>query len=295
MTRPLGTVLVTGASGFLGRHVVARLKAEGHEPVTPSRLEMPFADSRLVADYVRALRPDTVLHLAAEAVRSPGIADPGLVGRAVGFVETIVAALNPGARLVVSGTMAEYGTGGVLHEDMPCRPETDYARAKLAASDAALLAGPAIGIDVVVARVFHLYGPGEPSHRLFPAVLAALGAGEPVDLSDGNQRRDVLHVADAAAGLLSLATLPTGTASTRILVNLGTGQAIRIGDVVRWLAACMGRDQALLRFGARARSPGDHDLLVADTRRLAELLGSAPPQRLHAAADLVDLLAGGSP
>ena len=64
---------------------------------------------------------------------------------------------------------------------------------------------------------------------------------------------------------------------------------------VRWLAACMGRDQALLRFGARARSPGDHDLLVADTRRLAELLGSAPPQRLHAAADLVDLLAGGSP
>ncbi len=164
--------------------------------------------------------------------------------------------------------------------------------AKLAATNYALAYGPRRGLRVRVARLFGVYGSGEQAHRLFPTLLKNLRAGAPVPLSDGLQRRDFIHVDDVCEGLVRLSAV--GGHEDGLLVNLGTGVALRVRDVARWIAAAVEADESLLRFGARERSPGDADLIVADVTRLRQTLGWVPEQRLRAGMDVVGLFGAGS-
>ena len=99
---------------------------------------------------------------------------------------------------------------------------------------------------------------------------------QPIALSDGTQRRDFVHVADAARALAALGSLPDGPA----VINVGTGHALEVRAVALALARAIGADPALLHFGDRPRSPHDQDLLEADTALLDATIGWVPPQRL---------------
>jgi nucleoside-diphosphate-sugar epimerase len=114
-------------------------------------------------------------------------------------------------------------------------------------------------------------------------LLTGLAAGVPIALSDGRQRRDYVHVVDAARWLLQIAdrsrqTMPTASSS---IVNLGTGHSVLLKDVAHWVAAALCADPGLLHFGARHRSAADQDDLLADVDLLVSLVGRAPPQRLN--------------
>lgn len=274
-----GPVLVTGAGGFIGRRLVGTL-ARGAADVTGwTRQDVDLLDSAAVAAAMAALRPATIFHLASAGVGAARAYDPRVIAEDTAMTGALLAAAPRGSRLVVTGSMAEYGRGGRHREEDRCDPTTAYAIARLAAGSLARAYAERHGLAVTVARLYGVYGPGEAPQRLFPHLIESLSAGRPIALSDGLQRRDFIHVDDACRALIAIAAAPPGGCPP--LVNVGTGRAVRVRDAAEWIADAIGAPRALLQFGARQRSPGDEDLLEADVTRLAALLGAAPPQRLE--------------
>lgn len=272
-----GPVLVTGAGGFIGRRLVAMLRARDTQVIAWTRAEVDLADAAQVTRAMKAAGAGTVYHLASSGV-APEQQVEACIARDLAMTEAILAALPAGATLVQAGSMAEYGASGRLREEQACRPATFYGRAKLACTRHALEHGPARGVAVRVGRIFGAYGAGERPGRLIPNLVEKLSRGEPLPLSDGVQRRDFIHVDDVCAALIDLAALPV--CERALLVNIGTGRAITVRAAAERIADLLGADRGLLRFGATPRRATDEDMLEADTSRFAALIGSVPPQHL---------------
>jgi len=277
--RDRGRVAVTGASGFIGRRLVGHLRAcDAEEVFAWSRPGVDLLDPVSLHDAATRDRPDTIFHLAAAGVSAARAHDVQVIAADLAMTQNLLAAAGEGTRIVVAGSMSEYGRAGRLHERDRCTPKTTYGIAKLASGLYASAYAFRKAQSVAIVRLFGVYGPGEAPQRLFPALVGALDRGESVDLSDGLQRRDFIHVDDVCAGLCAIA----GSApSDDAVFNLGTGQAVRVRDVVEWIVEAVGAPMSLARFGARPRSPGDEDLLEADMARYAAMIGDPPPQRLH--------------
>lgn len=268
-------VVVTGATGFVGRACVAALGASGlaHEAWGHARCDL--REPQAVREALRDARPTHVLHLAAAGVlpldaRKPSVATDN-VAMAASLLE---AAEGLDLAFVVAGTMAEYGATerDQLDERAPTTPTNPYGIGKLAAS-LLFAAHP----RACIARLFGVYGPGELPHRLFPAVIAAAHERRSLPMSDGLQVRDFIHVTDVADVLVALLRI----ADPPRVVNVGTGVGRTVRDVSERVLRAAGGEASLLAFGARPRHATDVDRLVADTTLLERTLGRIPPSRLR--------------
>ncbi len=285
--RNLGRVFLTGGTGFLGQHLLRQLERLGVPLLSWTRADGDLADVALISKAISDFAPDTVFHVAAEGVKNPNLADETLITRNRAMIDSLAAGLKPAVRFISAGSMTEYGQSGILTESMVCTPLTDYNRGKLQAGQRLAELAPEKQLEAVHARLFHLYGSGEPPHRLFPTLFTKLGAGEAVNLSDCQQTRDLVHVEDAARWLIRLATCRSShiAAGQSLTVNVGTGIAPRLRDVVTAIADALGADHSLLRFAANTRAAADLDDWVADTTLLTAMLGDAPPQRISGTID----------
>jgi nucleoside-diphosphate-sugar epimerase len=274
-----GTILVTGAGGFVGRHLVHWLRELGREVVAWTRSDADLLDSESVRAGLAEVRPASIFHLAAGPAR--GVDEPWTAARAeVAMLDNVIAAMDRGCRLIHTGSVAEYGYAGRFDELAPRRPSTCYGFGKAAATDRALAARLVHGLDIRVARLFGVYGPGEAPQRLLPHLISLLSRGSKVPLSDGTQVRDFVHVADVCEALLAIAE----TDSMEIpVVNVGTGIGLTVRTVCESVADILGADRGLLEFGAVPRRSVDEDVLVADPSRLARI-ARVPPQRWSARA-----------
>jgi nucleoside-diphosphate-sugar epimerase len=307
-----GPRLITGAGGFIGSRV-CRLLAWRGEPfvglLRPGEAPPPapgkpwpagsfrivdIRDAAATADCVAEVEPRAILNLAAVGVAPHG-------GEALAeFV--VVNVLAPGVLyqamadecvLVQAGSMAQYaGAKGALGEETAKRVDaTPYAWSKNAAEGLLGTLAAQRSKPVVRLRLFGVTGPGEASHRLLPSIVAGWRERKPIDLSDGLQIRDLLHVDDVAAAIVHAAG---AEALFGKAVNVGQGQ----GGSVRWMAERAARRlgcPALLRFGVLARRPGEPAELIADATRLRGT-GWAPERTLERAVDdVVDELAGRAP
>jgi nucleoside-diphosphate-sugar epimerase len=290
-------VLVTGLTGFLGSHLGRALVARGDEVcaiVRPgadpwriadyrARVRVIEGDLREPASYARPLaelRPERAFHLAWSVVPGRFWTSPENLDCVAMTLHLARQLANAGCRkLVAGGTCAEYAwEHGVLREDeTPLGGESLYAVAKNATREILEAFGRESGLGVAWARFFFPFGPGEAEPRLIPSVSRALLRGERPRCTHGEQRRDFLYAPDCAAALVAIADAPlTGP------VNVGSGVATRIRDVVETLAALAGRSPADVDFGALPAPPGEPPLVVADVRRLAST-GFAPEHSLRAA------------
>jgi nucleoside-diphosphate-sugar epimerase len=277
-------VLVTGATGFIGRHALGPLVRAGHEvhavttredvaseePVTWHR-----ADLLQGADVVAEVEPELLVHLA-------WYVEPGRFWTSplnVRWVEASLAALRAfadagGRRAVMAGTSAEYDWRAAddrCHEERtPLRPATLYGTAKHALHAVAARYGEQAGFELAWGRIFFVYGPGEPDGRLVPSVGRGLLAGEPVPTTRGDQVRDFMHVEDVAAAFAALAD--SGVTGA---VNVASGEPVAVREVVDGLAEAAGRPD-LLQQGALPDREGDPPRLVADATRLREEVGFRP-------------------
>jgi nucleoside-diphosphate-sugar epimerase len=272
-------VLVTGATGFIGRHALEPLRAAGHEvhavartPGTDAGVTWHAADLLASADVVREVEPDALLHLAWYAEHGKFWTSP-LNERWVDASVELLRAFR-GARVVMAGTCAEYDwtTGArTLPEDAPLAPATVYGRSKHALHEAAR----SFDVSLAWGRVFFLFGPGEHPGRLVPSVLAPLLRGEEARTTSGEQVRDFLdapQVAQAFAALLD--------SDVRGAVNVASGRGVAVRDLVMTLAEHAGRPD-LVRLGAIEQRPGEPPFIVADTRRLNEEAGWRPHTSLQ--------------
>lgn len=285
------TVVVTGAAGFLGRHLVQRLADRGERVVAVDRRPVPpgAAAVRLMADLaepsddvVGALREaDAVFHLAAR----PGVraAGPPAALAALRHRDNVIAALpalthpSADAPVVVTSSSSVYGgspPGRGSREDDPLRPGGGYARSK-ATLELLCARRAARGGLVAVARPFTVAGEGQRTDMALAGWLAAARAGRPLTiLGSPDRTRDVTDVADVVTGLVALAD--RGVNGT---VNLGTGTGHRLGDLTAAVAAAVGHPVTVhVRPAGRDEPP--HTL--ADTGRCRRLLGFVPATDLAA-------------
>jgi len=278
-------VLVTGATGFVGRHALQPLLEAGYDvhAVSSAPAASPATDgvtwhrADLLGDpagVVRDVRPQRLLHLAWYAEHGrfwTSLENLRWVEATLALVRAFAAA--GGERAVCAGTCAEYDwtTGAAtLAEDAPLRPATLYGTAKHATHQMLDAAAPELGIALAWGRVFFLYGPGEDERRLVGSVASALTRGQRALTGDGSQIRDVMYVADAGAAFAALVG-----ADVRGPVNVASGEAQTLRGVVEATGRLVGRPD-LLDIGALLTRPGDPDALVADVTRLRDEVGFRP-------------------
>jgi nucleoside-diphosphate-sugar epimerase len=274
-------VLLTGASGFIGRHALDALLDAGHEvhavarTLGPSRPGVTWhavdlldgGTERLLADA----EPEVLVHLAWYAEHGKFWSSP----ENLLWVEASLALLRAfvgvgGRRAVLAGTCAEYDwSAEPLDEDAPLRPATLYGAAKHALHVAAEPFCAQAGVALAWGRLFFLYGPYEDPRRFVPSIVLALLGGEPARMTAGTQLRDFLHAADAGGAFAALAESDVLGA-----VNVADGAAFALRDLAARIAQRI--DGAELQLGALAMPVGDPPAITTSALRLREEVGWTP-------------------
>lgn len=275
--------LVTGSSGFTGRHLGLHLRAAGATVYGLARasaadggagietLEADVRDETAIRAALRVARPDVVFHLAARRPRALADLCDALDVNVFGTARLLeaVAAETPSTTVLVAGSSAVYGAqrgDGPLREDQPLRPATYYGVSK-AAQEAAALRAP--GLRVVVTRTFNVTGPGEGADTVAGAVarqIAAVEAGRAapeVRVGRLSGRRDLTDVRDVvrAYALLARAGRPGE------IYNVCSGRAVEVRAVVEALVA-MSRVPIALASLASPGGDADVAVQVGDPSRL---------------------------
>lgn len=258
-------VLVTGATGLIGRQLVPTLRNAGLDIVEIDRNRADLLDKQQTTKAILEAGADSLIHLAwhaGPADRWTSLANLDWMTASLDLLRAFADA--GGKRAVMLGSCAEYDWAvPVLHEDTRLAPTSLYGSAKAATGLAATGAASALGIRLCWARLFFCYGPGEPEGRLLGDLIKGLARGDTVDCTEGLQRRDFLHTADVATALLMVLQ-----SNLEGAVNIGSGIGTPVADLISEVARLMDAEDRVV-LGARPRAKSDPDRLVADISRLA--------------------------
>ncbi|MEO6775185.1 MAG: SDR family NAD(P)-dependent oxidoreductase [Kofleriaceae bacterium] len=291
-------VLVTGADGFIGSHLVDRLVAEGahvrafclynsqgsHGWLDTASAEVRAAievrlgdirDPGFVAEAVKGV--DIVLHLAAliaipYSYRAP---ESFVATNVVGTLNVLEAArLHGPARVIVTSTSEVYGTPATLpiRETHPLNAQSPYAATKTAADQLALSYQRSFDVPVVVLRPFNTYGPRQSTRAVLPTMLAQLLRGATtIKLGRLDTRRDLTYVTDTVDGFVRAATAPAVIGET---IQLGTARSPSIREIFEAACKALGV-QASVELDPERLRPDASEVLVleSDPARARELLG----------------------
>lgn len=229
------TVLVTGATGFIGSHLCAALRSAGAVVHGVGRSALPrpvpgltyhrgdLARADTARRIVRRVRPDCVFHLASHVAGSRDVrmVEPTFRDNLCTTVHLMTAALESKvSRIVIAGS---------LEEPEGATPSSPYAAAKGASTAYARMFHALYGLPVVHARVFMVYGPGQRDlNKLVPYTILSLLKGHAPRLSAGARKVDWIYVEDAVRGLMALGRVPGIEGRS---FDLGTGVLTPVRDV----------------------------------------------------------------
>jgi len=248
------TVLVTGASGFIGSHLCRSLRSAGADVHGVSRSAEAndldglhwwhgdLSDIATVRNLINTVKPDAIFHLASYVFGNRGLEAvlPALHSNLVTTVNVLTAATEASCRrIVLAGSMEE-------PEAVQAAPSSPYAAAKWASSAYARMFHALYQTPVVIARIFMVYGPGQRDLRkVVPYVTLSLLRHQTPRLSSGQRLVDWIYVEDVVAGLLVAAQAPGVSGCT---IDLGSGHYTSVREVVLQLAQIVD-PQAQIAFG----------------------------------------------
>jgi UDP-glucose 4-epimerase len=288
-------VLLTGATGFIGRHLAEALGNAGHEVTSLQRSSEKLPGiTRII--HVDELCPDAIsralagqkfdwlFHLAGYGVNPLDRKIEPMFRINVAVLQRLVeeAAAWPARAVVITGTGAEYDFKGAtfaVPESHPLETHKLYGSSKAAGTISALAIGQALNLPLVVARMFGVFGFGEAPHRLLPTLVRHLRSGNRVPLTDGMQRRDNLYIADAVSVLIELASAVQDSPK-QIVVNVGSGRAPTVRMFAELVAEALDAPTSNLGFGDIPMRPDETHCFCADIRRLQEIVNWRPAYSL---------------
>ncbi len=285
-------ILVTGATGFVGAAMCRQLVAAGDDIVSLGRRPV---DEKGVANWliddIDAVAAgnapggssfDYVYHLAAAGVAPTDRAMGALIESNIRFGALLLQEIDARA-FVFAGSCAEYAEkpDGRYVESDRLQQVDFYGASKAAGGLFHLAAAQSLGKPLAVLRLFHVYGPGEKTHRLTTSLFSALRKGECVALSPGEQIRDFIYVDDvgrafdaAAAGLVS-GKLKSGP------YNICTGVGTKVKTVCKEIASLVGADENLLDFGGIELRHNELERIVGDGTAFRQAIDWRPVFSLH--------------
>lgn len=291
-------ILITGAAGFVGGHLLRALAAHGHrlaaidlgvvplfEELSVSFHHADLLDGETVRKILREEKPDAIVHLAAIANVPFAWDHPAKtmavnVGGTVTLLEAMVEAA-PEAKLLTIGSSDAYGLtakcGKPLTEDMLCDPQNPYSISKLCAEQMAIQLAKKHSLHVVAARSFNHFGPGQKPGFVvsdFASQIAAIERGEqePVlCVGDLTATRDFTYIDDIIDAYVSLTekNVPTG------IYNVCSGKPRRIEEVLQRLLILSDKNIEIRKDSARMRT-SEVPFFVGDRTKLAKATGWEP-------------------
>ena len=271
-------VLVTGATGLIGRHVVALLR-DNADVYAISRtkksstdrvnwLTCDLAEPGSAQDLIERVQPSVVLHLAG-AVRGDRSLDavyPTLTANLVATVELLEAATRARVqRIVLSGSLLEEPTAG----GTTAVPPSPYGASRWAATSYARMFHSLFEAPVTILRPSYAYGPGQDATKLLPHVITSVLRGERPELASGDRRIDFIFAEDVGRAYLAAASAPAVDGAT---IDLGSGVTTRVRDFVAAAVDMLGHDFPRPMFGALPDRPLEQEIHV-DTEPAERLLG----------------------
>jgi len=239
---------VTGATGFIGSHLVNQAHERGHEIVALRRSPESSPRVSLDRDPIWLDKTmgnlneqdfqdcDCLIHLAAHSAYHPyDSLENCLLKNAIEPVSMFREASAAGLKhFVVAGTCFEYGAAGErlgqIPVDAALEPTTSYPASKAAATVAFQALVRELKVSMKMLRVFQVYGPGEAEGRLWPSLCAAALSGEDLEMTSGDQIRDFVHVSDVAAAFLDAAEEKASPVAQVDIRHVGSGNVQTVAE-----------------------------------------------------------------
>ncbi len=289
-------VLVTGAGGFIGSHLVERLLRRAasvrafvhynsrNDPgfvgqVRDSKLTIMSGDIRdLETVRSAAEKVDIIFHLAAlvgvpyscQHVREVWEVNT------IGTLNVLTAGREHGVRHVIQTSTSEvYGTARTvpIDENHPKQPQSPYAASKIAADSIALSFYRSFGLPVTICRPFNTYGPRQSDRAVIPALMVQALEKDEIAVGNLSPTRDFTFVSDTVEGFIRLAECDACQGEE---INLGTGSEISIADLTEKIAGLAGRRLRIARSEERVRRAGEVERLCSDNSKARVLAGWSP-------------------
>jgi NAD dependent epimerase/dehydratase len=299
-------VLVTGAGGFIGGHLVSRLVADGARvrafvrynsrgdrgtldwlhPAVTGDVEIVAGDLRDIESVGRAVDGvDTVFHLAAQIAIPYSYVNPRdfFEVNVLGSLNVAQAALAAGARRVIHTSTSEvYGSARTvpISEDHPLEPQSPYAASKVAADKLMDSFHRSFDLPVTVVRPFNTYGPHQSARAILPTIISQALASDTLQLGSLHPRRDLTYVEDTAAAFVAVAE--AGEQVVGRTLQLGTGTDVSIGELVELVGVVLSKELAVELDPVRVRPPkSEVQRLISSPALAAELAGWEPSVSLR--------------
>jgi NAD dependent epimerase/dehydratase len=294
-------VLITGADGFIGSHLVEALVRAGSDvkafvlynsfnscgwldhcsPDVKGRFEVFAGDIRDPHGVKEAMKGcDAVLHLAAliaipYSYHSP---DTYVDTNVKGTLNVLQAARELGVRRVVHTSTSEvYGTAQFvpITEAHPLQGQSPYSATKIAADQLAYSFYASFDLPVVIARPFNTYGPRQSARAVIPTIITQIANGKrQIKLGAVSPTRDFNYVKDTVAGFIAALNSEAGCGE---VINFGSNFEISVGDTVQLIAEAMGKEIEIITDDSRLRpSNSEVERLWADNNKARELFGWSP-------------------
>jgi NAD dependent epimerase/dehydratase len=300
-------VLVTGAAGFIGSHLVEALASAGAKvrafvrynsrgnygwledllPDQAEKVDVFLGDLCNPEAVARAMDGiDSVFHLGALIPIPYSYRHPReyVETNVVGTLNLLEAGRRSGSlrRIIHTSTSEVYGTPEQvpISENHRIHPQSPYAASKVGADQLAASYFASFGLPIVIARPFNTFGPRQSARAIIPTIISqALTRDDAIELGSLRTKRDFVFVADTVSGMLGLGSRPQVEGET---VNLGTGVEISVEELAAAIRQLVGCDLAVVTDPARIRpAQSEVDRLCADPRKAEALIGWKAHISLH--------------